>query len=135
MQENESRPGNQEFYHLEVWKKSRLLRNKAIMTADGFPNKEKYDLGDQVKRAARSVTACIAEGHGRFTYKDQVHFCIIARGSLSELLNHFIDAFDQHYIDKSTLVVLKQNIFEVHRLLNGYISYLKTKLDNNRKKG
>ena len=50
---------------------------------------------DQVKRSVRSINANIAEGHGRFTYPDQIHFCIMARGSLSETINHLIDALDE----------------------------------------
>jgi len=90
-----------------------------------FPPEEKFGLSDQMKRAARSIPACIAEGHGRFTYKDQVHFCIIARGSSTELLNHLIDAFDQKYISKEILLQYQLSIEEVIKMLNGYIAYLR----------
>lgn len=116
------------FYELEVWKKARVLRNHAIRISNNFPAEEKYTLADQLKRAARSIPACIAEGHGRFTYKDQVHFCIISRGSAAELLNHYIDAYDQLYISKEILQIQQQKIEEVLKLLNGYISYLRKRM-------
>ena len=78
-----------------------------------------------MKRASRSIPACIAEGHERFTCKDQVHFCIIAPGSSTELLNHLIDAYDQKYISKETLVDYQSSIEEVMKMLNGYIAYLR----------
>lgn len=84
----------QSFTELEVWKKSRMLKNEIKELIDNFPIEEKYRLIDQIIRSSRGISAAIAEGHGRYTYKDQLHFCIIARGSLSETYNHFIDAFD-----------------------------------------
>ena len=80
--------------------------------------------------AARSISANIAEGHGRFTYKDQIHFCIQARGSLSETLNHLIDAYDCQYITKEQLTNYKTQVDTVGKLLNGYITYLRKKRDD-----
>jgi four helix bundle protein len=78
-------------------------------------------LSDQIIRSSRGINATIAEGHGRFTYKDQLHFCVIARGSLSETYNHLIDALDCRYITEEKLIYFKMKIDEVERLLNGYI--------------
>ena len=118
---------NQRFTELNTWQKARVLKIEIKILADKFPIEEKFRLADQLIRASRSVTANIAEGHGRFTYKDQLRFCIIARGSLSEVLNHLIDALDCHYISSSQMNDLKLRIDEVGRLLNGYISFLKNK--------
>ena len=93
-----------------------------------FPAEEKYRLTDQLIRSARAINANIAEGHGRYSYKDQLHFCIQARGSLSEVLNHLIDAFDCHYITEEQLILYKEKYSQVEALLNGYISYLRKKL-------
>ena len=57
--------------------------------------------------------------------KDQFHFCIMARGSLSETYNYLIDAFDSNYITKEQFGNLKIHIDEVGKLLNGYISFLR----------
>lgn len=96
--------------------------------SDTFPPEEKHMLRFQLIKSSRSVTANIAEGHGRFTYKDQLHFCIQSRGSLSETLNHLIDAFDCKYITQDQLAAYKVKYDEVERLLNGYIAYLRGKL-------
>ncbi len=93
--------------------------------ANKFPKEEKYRLGDQLIRASRSVGANIAEGHGRFTYKDQIHFCIQARGSASECLNHLIDAYDLHLISEQELKTHKEHVDEIERLINGYINFLR----------
>jgi four helix bundle protein len=118
----------QSFTELEVWKKARALKNDVYKLVKTFPPEEKYRLSDQLIRASRSVNSNISEGHGRFSYKDQLHFCIQARGSLSECLNHMVDAFDLAFIDKIILQKFKLQIDEIGRLLNGYISYLRKKL-------
>lgn len=115
----------QSFTELEVWKKARQLKIDIEMLIKTFPAEEKFRLCDQLIRALRSINANISEGHGRFTYKDQIRFCIQARGSLSETLNHLIDAFDCKYISAEILQQYKIKIEEVERLLNGYITYLR----------
>jgi four helix bundle protein len=79
----------------------------------------------QLIRSSRGINSSIEEGHGRYTFKDQLHFCIIARGSLSETYNHLIDAYDSLYITSEQLKYLKYKIEEIQQLLNGYISYLR----------
>ena len=113
------------FTELEVWKKARELKNELLPVANSFPTEEKFRLTDQLIRSSRSITANISEGHGRFTFKDQLHFCVQARGSLSETYNHLIDAFDCKYISKEQINYFKTKIDEVERLLNGYIAYLR----------
>lgn len=124
---------NQSFTELEVWKKARILKNELKKLAETFPPEEKFRLTDQIIRSSRSINANIAEGHGRFTYKDQLHkdqlhFCVQARGSLSETLNHLIDALDCNYISQDQFDYFNNIINEVSRLLNGYISHLRSKV-------
>lgn len=116
---------HQDFTELEVWKKTRIFKNELHELVKSFPVEERFRLSDQLIRSSRSINSNIAEGHGRFTYKDQLHFCIIARGSLSETYNHLIDAFDCKYISLSQLEIYKAKTIEIGRLLNGYISYLR----------
>ncbi len=85
-------------------------------------------MSSQIIRSSRGINATISEGHGRFTYKDQIHFCIMARGSLSETYNHLIDALDCKYISQEKLEYFKIQIDGVERLLNGYIAYLRKNL-------
>ena len=119
---------NQSFTELDVWKKARELKNELKDLADRFPAEEKYKLADQLIRSCRSIAANIAEGHGRFTYKDQLHYCIQARGSLSETHNHLIDAIDCKYISETQFNYFKTRIDEVGKLLNGYITFLRTNI-------
>ncbi len=114
----------QSFEDLEVWKRARVLKKDIALLVKTFPAEEKFRLTDQLIRSSRSVNVQIAEGHGRKTWPERLRFCVIARGSLSETLNHLIDAFDEGIIREEVLQQLRIKINEVERLLNGYISYL-----------
>ena len=119
---------HQGFTELEVWKKTRVFKNEIKELTKSFPAEEKFRLTDQMIRSSRGINATIAEGHGRYTFKDQLNFCIMARRSLSETYNHLIDALDCKYINQDSLDMFKKNIDEIGRLLNGYISYLRKNL-------
>jgi four helix bundle protein len=123
------------FEELELWKKVREFKKEVSKEAIGFPAEEKFRLTDQIIRSSRSVNALISEGHGRFTYPDQIHYCIQARGSLAETINHLIDAFDDGYITEEKLIYYKTKGKEIERLLNGYLSYLRKKRDEQKKRG
>ena len=92
--------GFQNFEELEVWEKALELKIEISQLARTFPQEEKYRLTDQLITSSRSVNSQIAEGHGRKTWPDRLRFCVIARGSLTEILNHLIDAFDDKYINE-----------------------------------
>jgi len=113
------------FETLEVWIKGRELRNKISELCKGFPSEEKYRLIDQLIRASRSVTANIAEGYGRFHYQENIQFCRQARGSLHEIMDHLIVAFDESYINENIYDKIHTDILEVIKMLNGYIKYLR----------
>lgn len=85
-------------------------------------------------RSSRSINALIAEGHGRFTYPDKIHYCIQARGSLTETVNHLIDAVDENYLTAEQFALLKNNAKEIERLINGYLVYLRKKRDDEKLK-
>ena len=121
------------FENLELWKKAREFKNEVSKEARKWPPEEKFKLTDQVLRSSRSINALLSEGHGRFTFADQLHFCIQARGSLSETVNHLIDAFDEEYISEETLNYYRTKAKEIERLLNGYIIYLRGQRDANKK--
>lgn len=113
------------FEDLEVWQKGRELRKDFSQLIRQLPSVEKFRLADQILRASRSVTANIAEGYGRFHYQENIQFCRQARGSLFELVDHLTVAFDEGYIDEEESRAFSERIFEVIRMLNGYIKYLK----------
>lgn len=119
--------GYQSFEELDVWKKARELKIEIAGLVKSFPAEEKYKLTDQLIRSSRSINTQIAEGHGRRTWPDRLRFCVIARGSLSETLNHLIDALDEKYINEEQLNYFRQKVYEVEKLLNGYINFLEKK--------
>lgn len=115
------------FWDLEVWQKGRDLRTKIWEICKKLPPEEKFRLADQMTRAARSVTANIAEGYGRFYYQENIQFCRQARGSLFELIDHSMVCIECDYISKDEGEGLINEIKEVIRLVNGYIKYLQNK--------
>ncbi|MFI5138757.1 MAG: four helix bundle protein [Sphingobacteriales bacterium] len=115
------------FTDLEVWKQSRKIRIWISEASKKFPVEEKYRLTDQIVRSSRSIGNNIAEGHGRFHYQDNIRFCIIARGSLSETLDHLMIALDEKIISEEALLSFQTEYESCLRLLNGYIQYLKNK--------
>ena len=70
---------------LQVWRKSMALAGDVYRLIREMPKQEEYRLSAQLIRAAASVPANLAEGHGRGTRKDFAHFVSIARGSLAEV--------------------------------------------------
>ena len=86
---------------------------------DQFPKFEKYALCDQIRRAIVSVPSNIAEGSGRTSLKEQLHFYEISYGSLMESYNQLILAADLKYIGEDNLEELKPQIDIVARMLNG----------------
>lgn len=112
------------FEDLEVWKKSRQLRVEIYELLKTFPADEKFRPVDQLKRASLSVTANIAEGHGRFHYLDNLKFCRNARGSLNEVMDHLICSNDEMMITGEQLNHLRELYNDCFKLLNGYIAFL-----------
>lgn len=112
------------FENLEAWKACREIRIYAVKIARQLPPEEKYELTSQIKRAARSTTANIAEGYGRYHYQENLQFCRQARGSLYETLDHFITGNDEDLISDQELEQLRAFFEKAVQILNGYINYL-----------
>jgi four helix bundle protein len=115
------------FENLILWQKAREFKKEVRHLSKKLPNEEKYRLTDQLIRSSRSVNALIAEGHGRYTWPDQTHYCVQARGSLSETINHLVDAYDEEYITQEELDYFKIKGKELERLINGYLDFLRKK--------
>ena len=116
------------FEELECWKEARKLRNfikDEIIPK--IPNDEKFGLTSQIRRSSRSVGNNIAEGYGRFHFQENIQFCRMARGSLTETLDHGIIALDEEYISEEILNKLRGRHDKTLLILNGYIKYLKSK--------
>jgi len=111
------RPPAKSFQDLLVWRKAHdLVLAIYLLTAD-FPRQETYGLSLQMRRAAISVPANIAEGFRRRGKPEKARFLNIAEGSLEELRYFLILTADLGYSDTAPLTAA---IEEVSRLLNAY---------------
>jgi len=117
-----------DFTSLDVWKKCRELKLKIYkQVLRLLPVDEKYNLNDQIRRVAVSITANIAEGYGRFHYQESIQYYRISRGSLYELKDHLISCLDLEYISAELFQIIEGETEEAIKLLNGYIRYIKGK--------
>ena len=96
--------------------------------SEEFPAHEKYGLSSQLRRAAVSIPANIAEGRHRQHLKEFIHHLSIANGSLAELETHCILAQRLNYIAEQALNVILNSTTEIGKMLNGLINSLKNKL-------
>ena len=107
------------FEKLEVWNEAKKLVVEVYHLLDKFPKIENYALCDQIRRAIVSVPSNIAEGSGRKSLKEQIHFIEIAYGSLMEAYNQLLIAVDLASIATESLMAIKPTIDTVARMLNG----------------
>ncbi|MFC2108593.1 four helix bundle protein [Candidatus Bipolaricaulota bacterium] len=114
-----------DFRSVDVWKKSHELVLAVYKVSAGFPSSELYGLTSQVRRAASSIPANIAEGCGRGSDRDFARFLQIAMGSASELEYHLILARDLGFLDDVQQGALEQATTEVKRMLTGFMKKLK----------
>ncbi len=119
------------FEDLQCWQACREVRIFIINLVKSYPKEEKYSIVDNMKRAARSTTQNIAEGFGRFHYRENIQFCRISRGSLFELVDDLITSVDEGFISQKDYQLGRDKISNALAPLNGYINYLNGRLPNN----
>ena len=107
------------FEKLKVWQEAKKLVVDVYHLLDSFPRFEKYALCDQIRRAIVSVPSNIAEGSGRRSLKEQIHFLEIAYGSLMETYNQLQIAIDLTYITEESVEAIKPSIDAVAKMING----------------
>lgn len=113
------------FEDLKCWKACRDVRLFIKGLIKSFPNEEKFALTNGMRRASYSITENIAEGYGRYHFQENIQFCRLSRGSLYELFDQLISAYDCNYITKEEHLKGRRLIANALALLNGYINYLK----------
>src|SRR5512134_1520098 len=92
----------QGLHKLEVWVKAKDLAIRIYrQVLPLLPVEGKYGMNQQLRRSVQSISANLAEGHGRFYYQDNVRFCYNARGSLEETLSHLIFCFEVDFIPEA----------------------------------
>jgi four helix bundle protein len=116
-------PVMKSYKNLDGWKKSMQLVKDVYLIIKDFPKEELYGLTSQIKRAAVSIPANIAEGIGRNYKKDTTQFLHISRGSLYELETLLNIAEMTGMLKTENFDSIVQNIDECARIINGLISY------------
>lgn len=116
------------FEKLRVWQNARILSREVYQITKSFPAEEKYILSSQIRRASNSIMSNIAEGQGRKSIKEQIHFTIISYSSLIELLNHLVTCFDQEIINEHTYLRLREKIEHIGNQLNSLKKAQESKL-------
>lgn len=117
-----------DFTDLEAWQKAHELVLGIYNITDKYPRSELFGLVSQVRRAAMSISANIAEGFSRYHYKDKVRFYYNARASASEVINFLILSFDLSYLDENVCLKLKNDANNVRMLINGLVRAIEKRL-------
>jgi four helix bundle protein len=117
-----------DFRKLVVWQEADNLVVEVYKVSRMFPKEERYGLTAQLRSAAISVPANIAEGSGRRTLKDFLRFLYNAQGSLSEVEYYLHIALRLNYYDGETYQRLEDQRAKVGRLLNGFINSIDEKI-------
>jgi four helix bundle protein len=112
------------FRDLQVWQKAHKFTLEVYEHSAPFPDSERFGLTSQLRRAAASIPANVAEGCGRGSDADLRRFLQIAMGSASETEYHLLLAHDLGFLAEATFNRLTNNIQEVKRMLSAFIAKL-----------
>jgi four helix bundle protein len=118
------------FEDLECWQEGRKIVNRVYRVCSVGSFKRDYSLMDQMKRAAISIMANIAEGFSRRGNKEFIQYLFIAKSSAAELQSHLYVVLDQEYISKSQFDELYEQADKVQRKISNFIKYLKSTLSS-----
>jgi len=113
-----------DFRQLKVWEKAHLLALAVYPITARFPREETYGLTAQIRRAACSIPSNIAEGCGRDGDAELARFCVIARGSATELEYQLLLARDLKLLQPDDYEQLSQQTIEIKRMLTVLVQKL-----------
>ena len=108
------------FKELIVWQKSRCLVKDIYKLTQKFPVDERFGLTQQIRRASVSISSNIAEGSGRGTNNDFLHFIDIANGSAFEVETQLYLALDLEYISQSEFEEITIKLLDVEKLIYNF---------------
>jgi len=114
-----------DFRNLRVWQRAHQLTLEAYGETSGFPKEERYRLTNQLRRAAASVPANIAEGCGRNGDVELARFLTIAKGSASELDYLLLLAHDLGYLKAARYEQLAEDVHSISRMLANFVDRLR----------
>jgi len=113
--------------NLEVWQKAVEFVVLIYMRTKEFPSEEKFGLTSQVRRAAVSIPANIAEGAARQSDKEFLQFISIAQGSCSEVETELLIGYKLGFLKQTDYIELKASADSIGRMLIGLSKHLKGK--------
>jgi four helix bundle protein len=116
------------FEQLTVYQETRKLIKYIYFITDKLPSKEDFGLKSQIKRAAISIASNIAEGSGRNSIKEKIHFVSIAYGSLMEVYCQLQIAYDLNYISLELFNDIAKDIHDIAKMLSGLKKSFEQKL-------
>jgi four helix bundle protein len=114
-----------DFHSRKVWQKSHLLVRDVYRSSHRFPRAEAYGLTSQLRRAAVSISANIAEGCGRGSSADFARCAQIAMGSASEVEYLLLLARDLEYLTPDEYYPLEGQVIEVKRMVSALMTKLR----------
>lgn len=109
---------------LNIYNQANDLGDSIWVIVQSWDYFQKDTIGKQLVRSTDSISANIAEGYGRFFFKENRNFCYYSRGSLLETKNWITKSYKRNLIDRPTFDKLLLEIENLHRSLNGYIKYI-----------
>ena len=113
------------FEDLNCWKEARSLRKTVSKKFGKAIMKEDFELGNQIKSAALSIMANIAEGFESRTNKEKISFLTYARRSCGELRSHLYAALDDGLIAEGDFDIIYEKAVSTGKLTTGFINYLR----------
>jgi four helix bundle protein len=116
--------------NLQVWQKSISFVTEIYNLTKTFPKEEIYCIVSQIRRAAVSIPANIAEGCARKSTKEYIQFLYVSMGSAAELETHMIISSNLGYIAKNECEKLQTSLEEIIRMLSGLIKSLSEKYND-----
>lgn len=117
-----------EFNDLKAWQAAYKLSIDIYTISKLFPSSEIYGLTSQIRRSSVSIAANIAEGFGKRTYKEKVHYYYQAHGSLVETKSHVLISKGLNYMTKDHFTLLTSDLSDAQSLLQGLLKSTKSKI-------
>jgi len=117
----------QKFTDLFAWQEGHKLVLMIYKETENFPDKERYGITDQMRRAVVSITSNIAEGFSRRSIKEKNRFYDMAQASLVELQNQLIISRDIKYLEENKFKIIAEQSINTNKLIHGLLRSTKEK--------
>lgn len=115
---------------LKVWQKGIELVKMIYSATDSFPKTELFGLTSQIRRSAVSIPSNIAEGAGRNSEKELIHFLYITLGSASELETQIIIAKELSFLEKDKSNEIQERILEIIKMTSSLVKSIKNRTES-----